>query len=120
LEGFPQGERGFGDWKLTFQVDIVDRFFVVPDIPPLCPFVISADKGMARVQSCQKYVPGRCAHRRSGIKLCKLLTLPGQFIDVGSLYLFLSIAAQISVSEIVSEDEDDVGRCGRTGFLGVT
>src|SRR5690348_13050854 len=64
---------------------------------------------MAGVQPGHQHAPGRRADRVSGIELREAHALSRQAIDVWRLDSFLPVIADVAISEIVGEDEDDVG-----------
>ncbi|MBA7558099.1 hypothetical protein ES705_50889 [subsurface metagenome] len=53
--------------------------------------------------------PRWCADCAAGIVLCKFYTLACQFIEVRGFDLFLTVTAQVTIAQVVSKDEDDVG-----------
>ena len=55
----------------------------------------------------------RRTHRVPGIVRRKPHALPGETVDVGSADLFLSVATQLRIAEIIREDENNVGLFGR-------
>src|SRR5512132_1264914 len=67
--------------------------------------VTSGDESAAR---------GR-AHRRSGIGINETNTLAGETIQVWGLIIRTTVAAQITITKIVGEDEQNVWRARRFG-----
>lgn len=53
------------------------------------------------------------ADRTGGVKVGKLPPVLGERIDVRSAVLGGAVTADVSVAEIVTEDDDEVGRRGR-------
>ena len=53
--------------------------------------------------------PGRPAHRTSRIKIGKSHSFPRHFIKPRSSDTLLAKASQISVSEIITHDPDNIG-----------
>ena len=84
-----------------------DRHIRVQKVLPTMP---SADRRMAGVQSCYQRTAGRGAAVRARVSLSKFHALRGKTVDVRGLDLLLSVTTKFTVTEIVSEDKDDVGR----------
>lgn len=67
---------------------------------------------MSGVFAFEKATPRRRTHCAPGIVAGEFYPLGRHTIEVGSLDDFLSIAPEITVSEIVSEDVNDIGLLG--------
>ena len=91
--------NGAGEKRtLTLQVGIFHHLGVVPGISPFTPFIIAANAGITGMFPGQEDATRRRTNGRAGIVLSETHSLSGQFVDVGSLDLLLSITAQFPVA----------------------
>ena len=70
---------------------------------------------LINVTPSEKCVPGRCADGRSGVVLVESHPFGRQAIEVRGLEMFLTVDAQIPVTEIVSQHINDVWPRSRYG-----
>ena len=69
----------------------------------------------------QNAVPGRRADCRRAVRVCEAQALPGKVVEVLGLDLRLVVvSAYVAVSEVVREDQQDVGRAARSAVLRAT
>ena len=78
---------------------------------------VAHQAGPRRIEAGEEGAAGRRAQRGGHAEVREADALRGQPIQVGRLNLFLAVAAQVTVAEVVSQNEDDVRRrC----FVGAT
>jgi len=64
------------------------------------------------ILSGEKASPGRAAVGGGDIALAKPYTLFCNVVDVGCGYLLIPLASQLSISEVISQKNDEVGHLG--------
>ena len=62
-----------------------------------------------RILTSQQCVPRRRANGGHGMRICKPPTFFGKPINIWRLHLRRAVAAEVSVTQIVGEDQNDVG-----------
>lgn len=67
------------------------------------------DTGALRVSPCQEGSPRGTAHRAVGMKIGKADTLRGKSVDVWCFESLASETPQVSISQIIGKDNDDIG-----------
>jgi hypothetical protein len=70
---------------------------------------------MSRVLAFKKATPRRRTHRAAGIVAGEFHPLGGHAVEIGCFDDFLPEAPEITIAEIIGEDEDDVGLPGGSG-----
>ena len=70
--------------------------------------LVAADGGVAGVQAGDEGRAGRGADRCAGVVAGENHSVCGESVDVGRPELLLAVAAQVSVAEVVGDDEDYV------------
>ena len=74
---------------------------------------VAPDMGMTQVPPGHQDAARRSADGRAGVELSEPHPFPGHPVQSGSLDQLLSVAAQVSVTEVVGQDEDQVGKSPR-------
>ena len=95
LEGF-----GYGDFRCRYATCRIWKQH---------PSLAAAHSRPDGQTSCQKCCSAGCAHRRTDVKLTEFQTLLSHLVQIGCGNGRMAIHAQISVSEIVTKYNDDVG-----------
>ena len=98
-----------GHGALSFKRRIMGHSSVVPNRTAFIPFIISPDKSVPAVFSCENHITGGCTHRSSRIVMCKAHPVPGKRIQVGGFDQLLAKAPQISVAQVVGQYENNIG-----------
>ena len=78
-------------------------------VQKVLPATATTDRRMAGMQPSHEYTPGWRTTVGTGVSLGELHAFGSQTVDIGGLDLFLPVTTQCTVTEIVSEDKDDVG-----------
>jgi hypothetical protein len=99
LQQRSDGLSGWAERELSFVEFRKDRFglFVPPDF------------SVTEMLAGHQYASGRSANRGAAVVVRPAHAFAGQAIDVGGRDFFLAIAPDIPPSEIICQDEDDVG-----------
>src|SRR6185437_14628432 len=87
------GEAGVRQGKLAFRFEAA----------------VTADRGMAGMETRHEARAGRCADGGTGIALGEAHSVGGHAVDIGRMDLLLALVAYIAIAEIVGEDKDDIG-----------
>ena len=81
--------------------------------------IITPYRSMACVLTGHQYGTGRGAYRASGVMLSEQHPLLRELVNIRCSYFFLSIAPQITISQIVGNNVDNVRECGGRFFSGL-
>ena len=76
---------------------------------------VVANVGVAGVLAGHEHTAGRRAHVVAGVVRGELHALAGEAVDVWRRHLGRAIATEIAVTEVIGENEDDVGFFGGVG-----
>lgn len=75
----------------------------------LAGLTVVANLGMSEMPACHQDTARGCADRRTGVMLCESDAFLRESVDVRSRDLRLAVATDLAPSQIVREDENDVG-----------
>ena len=78
------------------------------ELPFRIEFEVTADRRMSAVRTCQQAGAGRGADGCPRITLRKTHSVLCQTVDVGCLELFLSVTTQVTITQIVRKDKNDI------------
>jgi hypothetical protein len=70
---------------------------------------IAPDSCMAGMLAGHQHTPGRGTYRASGVGLGKTQTVCGQLVDIRGFDLFLSVTSQVTVTQVIGHNENDIG-----------
>ena len=105
--------RGTGEHRLlAFQRIVQEDGVPAQALRRNQPLVVGADLAVAHVLARHDAAARRGRQRGGRIHIGKHNTLRSQGIDVGGFNLFLAIAAQVAIAQIVEHQVDDVGLFG--------
>lgn len=117
LQDGGEGRRAGLHRRLPFERGILLHGAEFPHVAAGGHLVVGADLRMPRVQSREQAAARGGRDRRGGVHVGEAYAAGGEAVDVGRFGFGLSVTAEVAVSGIVHQDEDDVGTFLPTFFL---
>ena len=102
LQRRPDCPRSRQQWTLAFEAQ------VVPNVTPLRHLIVVPDVRVSRVESRKKDCSRWCANRAAGVVVGEPHAFGGKPVQIRCADVPLTVAAQLTISEVVGNDENYV------------